>query len=205
MRTPHRALAVLAAACLVLAGCGDDGDDDDEGGGTTTVPAWSVNTEAPGVGGAGGDPPEATIIPAPEGTTISSIDSELGPILASGELVPLYVFDLDEERGDGGSACTAACAQAWPPLLAEGELEPDEDLDLDLGTIEREDGSEQVTVNGRPVYRFTADEVAVGGRSSTLGGQGMSDVWWVIGADGEPIRERVTGAGDAGAGGQADS
>jgi predicted lipoprotein with Yx(FWY)xxD motif len=52
----------------------------------------------------------------------------------------------------------------------------------ELGTITRDDGTVQLTVNGFPAYYFAADSAA-----GDTNGQGVGDVWWVFGADGEPI------------------
>lgn len=47
----------------------------------------------------------------------------------------------------------------------------------DLGTISAADGTSQLT--GFPAYYFAA--------AGDTNGQGVGDVWWVFGTDGEPI------------------
>ena len=65
----------------------------------------------------------------------------------------LYVFDND--LGGSGSTCNDACATNWPPLL----LADDEATGVaNLSIIVRNDGSEQVTFEGRPLYFFVGDE-----------------------------------------------
>lgn len=64
----------------------------------------------------------------------------------------LYVFDNDQ--GSSGSVCNDGCADNWPPLLlADSEASGV----ANLSTIMREDGSSQVTYNGRPLYFYIGD------------------------------------------------
>ncbi|MDX6733211.1 MAG: hypothetical protein QOC54_3159, partial [Baekduia sp.] len=43
--------------------------------------------------------------------------TKLGKVLVNGKGVTLYLFMKDKH---GKSACTGACARAWPPLLTKG-------------------------------------------------------------------------------------
>jgi predicted lipoprotein with Yx(FWY)xxD motif len=54
----------------------------------------------------------------------------------------------------------------------------------DVDTITGTDGSTQVTLDGWPLYYFAGDSAA-----GDTSGQGVDDVWWVVGADGEKITE----------------
>ena len=57
------------------------------------------------------------------------------------------------------------------------------DLDASLfSTITRADGSEQLAVNGLPLYRYTPDAAP-----GDINGQGVGGVWFVVGADGNMI------------------
>ncbi len=111
------------------------------------------------------------------------VDSQgpLGPFLVDADGMTLYLFTRDERNA---SNCSGGCADAWPPLLVEGEpiaaggIRPDR-----LATIEREDGGSQVTYNGKPLYYFANDEKP----GDTLG-QDRGDVWFVVSPDGGPIR-----------------
>ena len=48
-----------------------------------------------------------------------------------------------------------ACAAAWPPVPAEGQVTVTGRAGAsDLGTITRPDGSKQVTYDGHPLYYF---------------------------------------------------
>ena len=129
--------------------------------------------------------PDATSSPTgnrPGETEIEAEDSALGTILTDSEGNTLYVF-LNDAGGE--SACYDECEANWPPLLARGEVEVDEELDASLlGTTERQDGKAQVTFGGMPLYYFAGDE-----RPGDTNGQGIGDVWFVVGPDGQPIEE----------------
>src|SRR5579862_1595521 len=69
---------------------------------------------------------------------------------------PVYTFSKDHGNA---SACTGQCALDWPPVLTSGQPETigyavDQDT---LGTIERPDGTHQVTYDGKPLYLFKGD------------------------------------------------
>ena len=69
----------------------------------------------------------------------------------------LYVFDSDTVNG-ATSNCTGDCANAWPPLLVTDDMPSGV---LGLGSITRDDNSEQVTYQGRPLY-FYVNDTAIG-------------------------------------------
>jgi predicted lipoprotein with Yx(FWY)xxD motif len=118
---------------------------------------------------------------APTDATVQVVDSEHGEILADGEGRTVYVFLRDE---GGQSNCTDACAETWPPLSADGDPVAGDGADEDLlGTIEREDGSTQLTYNERPLYHYAADTSA-----GDTNGQGVGDNWYVVSPEGEPVQ-----------------
>jgi CxxC motif-containing protein (DUF1111 family)/predicted lipoprotein with Yx(FWY)xxD motif len=65
----------------------------------------------------------------------------------------LYVFDSDTVNGTS-SNCNGGCANAWPPLLVTDDM-PSGAQGLD--SITRDDNSEQVTYQGRPLYFYVND------------------------------------------------
>lgn len=160
-----RILGLLAGVMLVAgSACG----------GTAEAPADQEQPTAPAA-----EPEETT--PAAE-ATVAVADSSLGEILVDAEGMTLYMFDPDEQ---GASTCYDDCAAAWPPLVVDSDPVAGEGVDESLlGTVERDDGSMQVTYNDWPLYYWAEDEAA-----GDTTGQAVNDVWWVIGPDGEPIRE----------------
>lgn len=98
----------------------------------------------------------------------------------------LYMFGNDT-RG-GASTCTDACANAWPPYATDGETDAGQGIDEDrLGTIEREDGTTQVTYAGWPLYYFNGDK-----QPGDALGQGIEHLgapWHLVSPDGTAIRQ----------------
>lgn len=181
MRRPvSRFLLVGAIVPLIaLAGCGDD-DTDTSTGETTATSDTAV-----------GEPTDTTA--APEAVPTSDVagavevgvgETEYGPVLTAPDGRTLYVFDDDV---DGVSTCIdAECTEKWPPLLGDGAALSEEAAATDgiaLGTVERSDGTTQITINGRPAYTMELDRP---GEALCQGGDGT---WWIIGTSGEPIRD----------------
>ena len=155
----RRILALFAVAALLLSACGsDDGQ----------------NAASPG----------SSSQEKSSGPTLELASSELGKVLVDQGGMTLYMFVPDQEQ-DGTPTCYDDCAEAWPAL--EGEASAGEGIDeSQLGTVEREDGTQQVTYNSLPLYHFSGDQSA-----GDVNGQGLGDAWWVVGATGAPIEDKI--------------
>lgn len=109
--------------------------------------------------------------------------SEMGQYLVDQEGMALYLFVPDAQ---GPSTCYDDCAANWPALTVESaDALPTLGAGLDaamLGTVERDDGSLQVTYNGWPLYYYTGDMEA-----GVAGGQGLGSNWFVVDASGNAI------------------
>ena len=72
----------------------------------------------------------------------------------------LYTFSSDDP---GVSNCTGGSATAWPPLTVADDETPTAGAGVSgsLALITRDDGSQQVTIDGSPLYFFASD-AAVG-------------------------------------------
>ena len=177
-----RTLLALTTICvLTLAACSDDGGDDEAspaaGDTATEQPADDTATESEAEGG---------------DATIAVAESDLGEILVDAEGLTAYVFFSDEQGGE--STCYDECEAAWPPITVEGEPAAGDGVDRSLlGTTEREDGSTQVTYDGWPLYLFASDAAP-----GDTNGQGVGEVWFVVGPDGQAIEDTeaiTTGGG----------
>ena len=105
----------------------------------------------------------------------------LGSILTDRSGRTVYLFTNDESNM---SNCSGGCARAWPPLLTVGAPQTGDGVNAaSLATIERDDGSIQVTYNGWPLYYFAKDQ-----QPGNTNGQGVGDVWFVVSALGEAVR-----------------
>ncbi|MEU4172816.1 hypothetical protein AB0F46_38780 [Streptomyces sp. NPDC026665] len=93
----------------------------------------------------------------------------------------LYRFDGDNSD-PSTSHCVDTCAVQWPPVtIQKGGNVYLAGVDSDqVGAIRRPDGQVQVTVGGRPVYRFAGDT-----KPGDLNGQGVGGTWFAVGPKGE--------------------
>lgn len=119
---------------------------------------------------------------APDPTKITVTEAgELGEVLTDGEGRTLYRSTQDT-ADPPRSNCEGDCANAWPPLLAEGSVTVAGVSQELVGTVSRSDGTEQVTVDGWPVYTYAQDSAP-----GQAAGHGMGEGQWsAIGVDGEP-------------------
>jgi predicted lipoprotein with Yx(FWY)xxD motif len=91
-----------------------------------------------------------------------------------------------EEEANGEIICTGSCLSEWMPLTASGNPTASADVTGKLGTVKRPDGSEQVTLDGAPLYTFVED----GGPGNVTGDgfvdqfDGQSFTWHVETASG---------------------
>jgi predicted lipoprotein with Yx(FWY)xxD motif len=102
-----------------------------------------------------------------------SENSELGAILTDADGNTLYLFTPDTTAGE--SACNDQCAQNWPPLEASDSMTLPAGVPGMLGSIDRADGSKQVTYNDIPLYRFVNDA-----KPGDVTGQGVGGRWFVV-------------------------
>lgn len=161
------ALAIVVA--LGIGGCGADDATSPDGGGSGSARSGYGSVTAP---------PNAE-----EGTAFVSLGNVpgLGLVLVDSRGRTLYGFQKD--RGTE-SSCYGTCAQAWPPLLTEGEPQPSNGTsDVKLGTAERRDGAVQVTYAGHPLYTYAGDR-----RPGEANGHDVSQFgaeWYALTSSGE--------------------
>ena len=159
----RRAIALLGACCLAAAVA------------ATAAPASAQ--PAPSVGG----------------VVVTSAPSAYGPVLFTAGGRALYLRSFDGLTGPAlplHSTCTGSCATAWPPLLAPG---PDGPFAAgggvnsgQLGTVQRSDGTYQVTYNGHPLYEFVRDASMPAGAVSGEKVTAFNSVWQLDNIDGLP-------------------
>ncbi len=137
---------------------------DTESGAATSEPATSE--------------PVTSDVPA---ATVGVSDIELGSVVTDADGLSLYLFTPDEA---GEPTCTGGCAEAWPPVLVDGDPVAPEGIDPALlSTVEHPDGGTQLKIGKWPVYRFGGD--AAPGDAT---GQGSGGKWFLIGPDGTAIK-----------------
>jgi predicted lipoprotein with Yx(FWY)xxD motif len=162
MRKALAGAALLVALALVLAACGGSGD---EGSGTAAPAA-----------------PATTAAPAADGTTVAVASGTLGDILVDGDGRTLYAFTKDQ---GGQSACSGQCADNWPALTGTATAGTGAQASL-LSASMQANGDNQVTYGGKPLYYFAGDA-----KPGDVNGQGVGEVWFVLSADGELVRDKA--------------
>jgi predicted lipoprotein with Yx(FWY)xxD motif len=162
----------LAALAALAAGCG--------GGGATAAKSAPPKTSSG------------------QAATVGVANTGLGQVLVNSKGLTLYLFKADQGTK---SACTGACAGAWPPLLAQGKPTVGSGVNTSLvGTTGRPEGATQVTYNGHPLYTFAQDS-----QPGETNGQGVSAFgasWFTLNAAGTQVSgASSTSSGSSGGGG----
>jgi predicted lipoprotein with Yx(FWY)xxD motif len=148
--------AAVALAAIAVAGCGGSG------GGNNASAANAAKT-----GGA-------------HATTVALASTGLGNVLVDSQGRTLYLF-----RADHGttSACSGACANAWPPLRANGKPTVGAGLQASaVTTTKRSDGRPQVDYHGHPLYTYIGDQKA--GDTTGQGVNAFGAPWYAVTATG---------------------
>jgi predicted lipoprotein with Yx(FWY)xxD motif len=133
--------------------------------------------------------PASAVLAGPSATAASTakvevVNTKLGKVLADGRGHTLYLFGKDK---NSKSACSGACAKAWPPLTTTAKPKAGAGVSASkLGTTSRAGGVKQVTYNGHPLYLFIKDTsarqvngegiVAFGGKWSAVSAAGRAVV-----------------------------
>jgi len=163
--------AMIPLTALVLASCG--------GGSNDATAAMAQPTTANG-----------------QPATVRLANTGLGRILVDSQGRTLYLFNKDTGTK---SACLGACADAWPPLRADGKPTAASGASASrLATTTRSDGNPQVTYNGHPLYLFYADR-----QPGDTNGQGITAfgaAWYALSAQGNQLSGKPSNASGVGNG-----
>jgi predicted lipoprotein with Yx(FWY)xxD motif len=115
--------------------------------------------------------------------TVQTRSGPMGADLTDGQGRSLYLFVADT---NGTSTCSGPCASDWPPVLTSGTPQAGSGVtESKLGTVDRSDGSKQVTYNNHPLYLFSHDTAA-----GDVKGQGVNEfgaLWWLVSPAGNAI------------------
>ncbi len=105
----------------------------------------------------------------------------------------VYLFTADKRgKGDAQKAasnCYDNCATQWPPVLTQSsEVRGMGDVNAELlGTIERRDGTSQVTYNGWPLYYYVKDQGQDEAKGQDV--QGFGGEWYLVTPSGKKAGE----------------
>jgi predicted lipoprotein with Yx(FWY)xxD motif len=155
-------------------------------GAALALAACSPSAANPGSSPYGGSAPSSSTGAAPAGsdTALAVRSTSLGNILTDARGFTLYAFEADKGTT---SACSGACAVAWPPATATS---PSPQVGTGVtrslvGQTMRTDGTTQLTYAGHPVYLFARDSAP--GSTSGQGLQAFGARWDVLTASGQEL------------------
>ncbi|MFE9749194.1 hypothetical protein ACFYOT_30150 [Saccharothrix saharensis] len=128
------------------------------------------------------DAPEGQAAPAPSGPQVTLVGKsvpKMGEVVQDGDGRTLYRFDKDTPD-PAKSNCEGQCAVTWPPVLSDGKPQLQGVDPALVSTVKRADGTEQVTLDGWPLYTYAKDEAP-----GQWKGQGVGSTWFVVRPDGK--------------------
>lgn len=145
-------------------------------------PTGSTSQKAAAQDGQAADPTGLT-------AQLVATQSSVGTILADGSGRSLYRFDEDT-AAPSASNCADTCASKWPPVTVQrgSAVEVQGVSRSDVGSVQRSDGTWQVTVGGWPVYRYALDQNA-----GDVKGQGVGGTWFAVTPTGKKAGDSNTG------------
>jgi predicted lipoprotein with Yx(FWY)xxD motif len=183
MRSPRWAKAgsvalPMIAAVLVVSACGGSnaaGGAYGSGGSPTSSASGGYGSgggNGYGSGGSGNTGSGAGT--TAQGGALKTETTSTGTVLASSQGMTLYYYSVDKPHS-GMSACSGSCASTWPPLTGTVQAPGGVTLPGAIGSITRQGGVHQVTINGYPVYTYVGDK-----SPGQVTGNGMAGEWHVI-------------------------
>ncbi len=181
-------LTIAAAGTALLLGLTACGPQDSAAGAVAPGQAASTAT-ADGSDNYGGDTPAAGATATVSGPLAIRQDTRLGAVVTDAAGFTLYRFDKDTAE-PSASNCAGDCAKAWPPVPAAG-TQPGSVEAGRVASVQRADGTRQLTIAGWPVYRFAKDTAP-----GQTNGQGVGGTWFAVTPDGKKAGTADSGAGD---------
>ena len=154
------------------------------------VPLAALTFAGFGAGVAGASTaPEAAAKAKP--ATVRVAKTNLGNVLVNSKGRTLYLFQADQGTT---SACSGACAAAWPPVRASGTPKAGKGTQASLLTTSpRSDGKAQVVYNGHPLYTFQGDKKA--GDTTGQGVNAFGAQWFALSGTGNEVTRQPSSSG----------
>ena len=171
-------LAVVLGAALLTAACSSSASS------SSSAPASAAASPA----GGSASPAAAA---GESGLVITTKSGSAGAFLTDGSGRAVYLWTKDAMNS---SACSGACAGAWPPVTTTGAVTASGGVNTaDLSTIARSGGAKQVVYDGHPLYYFSGDSGP--GQVTGQGSDGFGAKWWLVDPAGTSITAAVTLSG----------
>jgi predicted lipoprotein with Yx(FWY)xxD motif len=164
--------------------------------GSATLAALAVVAASCGGGGATAASPSPPKTSGGQAATVGVANTGVGQVVVNSQGMTLYLFKAD--RGTK-SACTGACAGAWPPLVVQGKPAVGSGLNASLvGTTTRNEGATQVTYHGHPLYLFGQDHKA--GEANGQGVAAFGAAWFALNSSGNEVTAQSSNSGGSSGG-----
>jgi predicted lipoprotein with Yx(FWY)xxD motif len=180
-RTRAAVLAITAAAGLfVITACSElNGSAQPDSDALQPLPVVADSEVAPGI------------------TLGAAQVAKLGAVVTDQNGRTLYRSDKDKPN-PSVSNCTGDCTKSWQPVTVDDPAAMKlDDIDKSLiGTVDRADGTKQITLGGYPLYRFVKDS-----RAGDINGQGVGGTWFASTPQGKKAQEAKKPPADSGGGG----
>ena len=119
----------------------------------------------------------------------------------------LYAFAADSPHH---SVCMGSCLAYWPPVPGrDAAALGGSGVTAKLGSLKRSDGSNQLTVNGFPMYTYVGDSAV--GQTKGQGKNLSGGLWWVVAPSGKWVKgvasghDTSSGSGSGGSSGSSGS
>lgn len=171
---PVLVAAAALTAATALSACGSSGFVD----ASDALPAGATSgvTSGSATGSAAGSANGTTVAPTGGlGTGVTAV----GTVVTTDGFT---VYRFANDRNDPSAAtCTGDCAKKWPPVQGDGQPALQGIPSGLVGTIGRPDGTQQLTLNGWPLYRFSGDT-----KPGEAKGEGLGGTWAAMGVNGTP-------------------
>ncbi|WP_431685615.1 COG4315 family predicted lipoprotein [Hahella sp. NBU794] len=98
---------------------------------------------------------------------VTKVSTSVGQVFANAQGMTLYTFTKDS---NGASVCYDACADSWPPFLAQQNAKTWGEFTV----IARNDGTYQWAYKNQPLYLWVGDR-----QQGDATGHGVGNVWYV--------------------------
>lgn len=171
-------LALIAVASVIVGAAG-----------YVAVARWGPSSDAsaapPAPAAAG-----AAVTTSLTGPNLATRQTPIG-LVATNDGFTVYEYAKDTNKPPKAT-CTDACATAWPPVLA-GDAPWLKGVSAEkVGSVDRPDGTKQLTLNGWPLYRHAKDT-----KPGDTNGNGVGGSWKALGPEGKPVAGAPGPAGAA--------
>lgn len=135
-------------------------------------------------GGSGGGATDGVSTSIGPVGTVGAAHTALGTVLVDAQGRTLYELSVDSASA---IVCTGVCASIWPPYVIPAGTVPKAGggVGAALTTVQRPDGTVQVTAAGHPLYTYASDSAA--GQTKGQGVQDTGGTWYALTPAGTPV------------------